>query len=94
MSKSEGNFYTLRDLLLKGHRASAIRFLLLSVPYRHQLNFTFDGLTESTNAVERLRTFHQRIREGKWNDADAPDAELPRSFGPAMKSLPPHSSTT
>ncbi|MBW4038673.1 MAG: cysteine--tRNA ligase, partial [Acidobacteria bacterium] len=56
MSKSEGNFYTLRDLLLKGHRASAIRFLLLSVPYRHQLNFTFDGLTESTNAIDRLRT--------------------------------------
>src|ERR1700733_13368745 len=76
MSKSEGNFYTLRDLLLKGHKASAIRFLLLSVPYRHQLNFTFDGLTESTNAVERLRTFYTRIREGKWSDADAPDAEL------------------
>jgi len=66
MSKSEGNFYTLRDLLLKGHRASAIRFLLLSVPYRHQLNFTFDGLTESTNAIDRLRTFHARIRDGKW----------------------------
>jgi len=66
MSKSEGNFYTLRDLLLKGYRASAIRFLLLSVPYRHQLNFTFDGLTESTNAIERLRTFHARISTGKW----------------------------
>jgi cysteinyl-tRNA synthetase len=66
MSKSEGNFYTLRDLLLKGYRASAIRFLLLSVPYRHQLNFTFDGLTESTNAVDRLRTFHQRILTGHW----------------------------
>ena len=67
MSKSEGNFYTLRDLLLKGYRASAIRFfLLLSVPYRHQLNFTFDGLTESTNAIERLRTFHARMRDGKW----------------------------
>ena len=64
MSKSEGNFYTLRDLLLKGHRASAIRFLLLSVPYRHQMNFTFDGLTESTNAVDRLRTFHQRMLKG------------------------------
>ncbi len=61
MSKSEGNFYTLRDLLLKGYRASAIRFLLMSVPYRHQLNFTFDGLTESTNAVERLRTFAGRM---------------------------------
>ena len=67
MSKSEGNFYTLRDLLLKGYRASAIRFLLLSVPYRHQLNFTFDGLTESTNAIDRLRTFHTRVRDGKWD---------------------------
>ena len=65
MSKSEGNFYTLRDLLLKGYKASAIRFLLLSVPYRHQLNFTFDGLRESTGAVERLRTFAGRMREGK-----------------------------
>jgi cysteinyl-tRNA synthetase len=66
MSKSEGNFFTLRDLLLKGYRASAIRFLLLSVPYRHQLNFTVDGLTESTNAVDRLRTFHARITSGHW----------------------------
>jgi cysteinyl-tRNA synthetase len=66
MSKSEGNFYTLRDLLLKGHRASAIRFLLLSVPYRQQLNFTFDGLAAETAAVDRLRTFHQRILTGNW----------------------------
>jgi cysteinyl-tRNA synthetase len=69
MSKSEGNFYTLRDLLLKGYRASAIRFLMLSVPYRHQLNFTFDGLMESTNAIDRLRTFHARIRDGKWPES-------------------------
>jgi cysteinyl-tRNA synthetase len=61
MSKSEGNFYTLRDLLLKGYKASAIRLALISVPYRHQLNFTFDGLVEATNAIERLRTFHQRL---------------------------------
>jgi cysteinyl-tRNA synthetase len=76
MSKSEGNFFTLRDLLLKGYRASAIRFLLLSVPYRHQLNFTFDGLTESTNAVDRLRTFNTRIKEGKWPDAPPADDTL------------------
>lgn len=61
MSKSEGNFYTLRDLLLKGYKASAIRLALISVPYRHQLNFTFEGLTEATNAIDRLRTFHQRL---------------------------------
>jgi len=66
MSKSEGNFYTLRDLLLKGYKASAIRLALVSVPYRHQLNFTFDGLTEATNAVERLRTFHQRLTTGNF----------------------------
>jgi cysteinyl-tRNA synthetase len=76
MSKSEGNFFTLRDLLLKGYRASAIRFLLLSVPYRHQLNFTLDGLTESTNAVDRLRTFNDRIRKGSWPDATSEDDSL------------------
>jgi cysteinyl-tRNA synthetase len=64
MSKSLGNFYTLRDLLLQGYKASAIRFQLSSVPYRNQLNFTFDGLTESTNAVERLRTFVARLKKG------------------------------
>jgi cysteinyl-tRNA synthetase len=62
MSKSEGNFYTLRDLLLKGYKASAIRMLLISVPYRQQLNFTFEGLAAETGAVERLRTFFQRIK--------------------------------
>ena len=66
MSKSEGNFYTLRDLLLKGYKASAIRLALISVPYRHQLNFTFDGLTEATAAIERLRTFHERLTKGTF----------------------------
>ncbi|MGD0889959.1 MAG: cysteine--tRNA ligase [Terracidiphilus sp.] len=66
MSKSEGNFFTLRDLLLKGYKASAIRLALISVPYRHQLNFTFDGLIEATNAIERLRTFHQRLTSGTF----------------------------
>jgi cysteinyl-tRNA synthetase len=66
MSKSEGNFYTLRDLLLRGYKASAIRMLLISVPYRQQLNFTFEGLAAETIAVERLRTFHERISGTKW----------------------------
>jgi cysteinyl-tRNA synthetase len=81
MSKSEGNFYTLRDLLLKGHRVSAIRFLLISVPYRNQMNFTFDSLLESTNAVDRLRTFQRRMKEGNWPEGlshgtSGTDAEL------------------
>jgi cysteinyl-tRNA synthetase len=66
MSKSEGNFYTLRDLLLKGYKASAIRLALISVPYRHQFNFTFDGLVEATAAIERLRTFKARLVSTNW----------------------------
>ena len=72
MSKSEGNFFTLRDLLLRGYKASAIRFLPLSVPYRHQLNFTFDGLAESTSAVDRLRTFRQRASARPWPAGENP----------------------
>jgi len=75
MSKSEGNFFTLRDLLLKGYKASAIRLALISVPYRHQLNFTFDGLTEATNAIERLRTFHQRITQARLAPGENPQIQ-------------------
>ncbi|HEX9255541.1 MAG TPA: cysteine--tRNA ligase, partial [Candidatus Angelobacter sp.] len=62
MSKSLGNFYTLRDLLLMGHKPSSIRYLLASVPHRKQLNFTFDGLRQAANAVERLRNFELRVQ--------------------------------
>jgi cysteinyl-tRNA synthetase len=72
MSKSEGNFYTLRDLLLKGYKASAIRLALISVPYRHQFNFTFDGLVEATAAVERLRTFKLRLTAGGYAPGENP----------------------
>jgi cysteinyl-tRNA synthetase len=75
MSKSEGNFYTLRDLLLKGFKASAIRLALISVPYRHQLNFTFDGLIEATSAIERLRTFKQRLVEGSFAAGENPELQ-------------------
>jgi cysteinyl-tRNA synthetase len=72
MSKSEGNFYTLRDLLLKGYKASAIRLALISVPYRHQLNFTFDSLIEATSAIERLRTFQRRLTQGSFAPGSNP----------------------
>src|SRR5580692_9308489 len=76
MSKSEGNFYTLRDLLLKGYKASAIRLALISVPYRHQLNFTFEGLTEATNAIDRLRTFHQRLAQGSFDAGETESIQV------------------
>ncbi len=66
MSKSLGNFFTLRDLVLKGHKPSSIRFLLASVPYRNQLNFTFDGLKQAAVSVERLRNFQQRLIAGHF----------------------------
>src|SRR5579884_2330335 len=68
MSKSLGNFFTLRDLVLKGHKPSSIRYLLSSVPYRHQLNFTFDGLQQAAASVERLRNFRQRLTTGRFGD--------------------------
>ncbi len=75
MSKSEGNFYTLRDLLLKGYKASAIRLALISVPYRHPLDFTFDSLTGATKAIERLRTFRERLTAAKVADGESPAIE-------------------
>ncbi len=76
MSKSLGNFYTLRDLLRKGYKPSAIRFLLLSVPYRRQLNFTMEGLQQATSSVARLRTFMARLQDEKLPSADT--AEMDR----------------
>ena len=61
MSKSLGNYYTLRDLVAKGHAPEAIRYLLASVPYRKTLNFTMDGLKSAAIAIERLRNFKLRL---------------------------------
>jgi cysteinyl-tRNA synthetase len=66
MSKSLGNFFTLRDLFGKGYKPSALRFALASVPYRKQLNFTFDGLQQAASSVERLRNFASRLAQGKF----------------------------
>lgn len=62
MSKSLGNFFTLRDLLDKGYNPIAIRYLLLSVHYRQQLNFTEDAVTAADNAVKRLNEFVGKLR--------------------------------
>jgi cysteinyl-tRNA synthetase len=66
MSKSLGNFFTLRDLFAKGYKPSALRFALASVPYRKQLNFTFDGLQQAASSVERLRNFADRLKQDKF----------------------------
>ena len=66
MSKSLGNFYTLRDLLELGYAPETVRFLLESVPYRNKLNFTMDGVKAAATAIERLRNFELRLKSEKF----------------------------
>jgi len=75
MSKSLGNFFTLRDLVLKGHKPSSIRYLLTSVPYRNQLNFTFDGLKQAAVSVDRLRNFRLRLSAGTFAPGSTPEMQ-------------------
>ncbi len=76
MAKSKGNFYTLRDLLEEGHDPAAVRYLLISVPYRQKLNFTLDGLRGAGVAVERIGNTLRRLRHTP--PADGP-GELPEA---------------
>ncbi len=70
MSKSLGNYFTLRDILGRGITPEAVRYLLAAVPYRKSLNFTFDGLKSATTAIERLRNFKFRLDTAKLNPGD------------------------
>jgi cysteinyl-tRNA synthetase len=68
MSKTLGNYYTLRDLLERGHQPETVRYLLSSVPYRKQLNFTMDGLKSAATAIERLRNYKLRLETGRFGE--------------------------
>src|SRR5437870_9543025 len=63
MSKSLGNFYTLRDVTAKGYSGREVRYALLRVHYRAQLNFTFEGMEESRQALTRIDEWLGRLRE-------------------------------
>jgi cysteinyl-tRNA synthetase len=90
MSKSLGNYYTLRDILEKhGYQPEAVRYLLASVPYRKQLNFTFDGLKSANTAIDRLRNFKLRVDtdrfpEGVNERMTARTAEACKAFTDGM----------
>ncbi|MDM7922900.1 MAG: cysteine--tRNA ligase [Pyrinomonadaceae bacterium] len=73
MSKSKGNFFTFRDLRDQGYSPRAIRYLLLSVPYRKQLNFTFEGLQGAEATVERLRNFRALVKDARVDDGSNAD---------------------
>jgi cysteinyl-tRNA synthetase len=66
MSKSLGNHFTLRDVLARGYPPETVRFQLAHVPYRRQLNFTFDGLKSAATAIDRLRNFKLRLDHEKF----------------------------
>ncbi len=72
MSKSLGNYYTLRDLIAKGYKPAAIRYLLASVPYRKPLNFTFGGLHQAQQSIDRLRNFRYRLTQEKFPAGENP----------------------
>jgi cysteinyl-tRNA synthetase len=76
MSKSLGNFYTLKDLLAKGVSPRAIRYALISVHYRQKLNFTFEGLEASASALKRID--EMRFRLGHVSEGEAADERIQR----------------
>ncbi len=62
MSKSLGNFYTLRDLLERGYKPKGLRYALLSTHYRQSMNFTLEGISGAENAVQRLLDFMNTLQ--------------------------------
>jgi cysteinyl-tRNA synthetase len=85
MSKSQGNFYTLRDLLKQGWDPLAVRYLLLSVHYRKQLNFSFKGLNQAQSALQRVNDFIQRLHEVP--DGGEENRELTEAAGQARRNF-------
>jgi cysteinyl-tRNA synthetase len=79
MSKSLGNFYTLRDLLDKGFTGREVRYALIRVNYRLQLNFTFDGMNEARQSLLRIDEWAERLRALAENSEPDPNYEPARS---------------
>jgi cysteinyl-tRNA synthetase len=86
MSKSLGNFYTLRDLLGQGQKAMAIRYSLLSTHYRQAQNFTLEGLAAAEAAVQRLQDFMANLQtaEGAGTPVDGLISNATRQFEEGM----------
>jgi cysteinyl-tRNA synthetase len=83
MSKSLGNFFTLRDLLKKGHDPMGIRYLLLSAHYRTKLNFTDKNLKSAENTVNKLRSFVQSVAD--YKSKSKPNSDLKKILDRARK---------
>lgn len=84
MSKSLGNFYTLRDLLAKGFTGSEVRYLLLQTHYRTQLNFTLGGLDAARASLQRLHDFVFRLQHVTEAQTTAPLPSFLEAFEEAL----------
>jgi len=89
MSKSKGNFYTLRDLIGKGHDPMAIRYALLCVHYRAPLNFTLDGLREAGEVLRKLKDcyFQCLNRRDSASGPGGPGPDCEAAFGKMLEAL-------
>jgi cysteinyl-tRNA synthetase len=84
MSKSLGNYYTLRDLLAKGYSGREIRYLLLTAHYRETFNFTLGGLDAARTALARLDECLGKLKEIAGGTAASPDEALLAAFTDAL----------
>ena len=84
MSKSLGNFFTLRDLLAKGFTGREVRYLLLTAHYRETFNFTLDGLTGAKTALARIDECVGKLRDLAGGASAPPEAKFTEAFGAAL----------
>ncbi len=89
MSKSDGNFYTLREILDKGYTGREIRYELIGTHYRRSLNFTFDSLNANRAALARLDDFYGKLQECVGDEKEAGDlpdwaVEMEKRFAAAL----------
>ncbi|MDQ6631730.1 MAG: cysteine--tRNA ligase [Verrucomicrobiota bacterium] len=84
MSKSEGNYFTLRDLLEKGFSGREIRYLLLSSHYREQFNFTLEGLQRARTTLARLDECLNKLRDSAGNSDGVADENLLQKISEAL----------
>jgi cysteinyl-tRNA synthetase len=87
MSKSLGNYFTLRDILAKGYSGTVVRYLLLSTHYRQQLNFTFDGLEGARGALERYNDFIGNLGDFAGGNSNGEAAAVLKTAGDGFETM-------
>lgn len=87
MSKSLGNYFTLRDILAKGYSGTVVRYLLMSTHYRQQLNFTFDGLDGARGALERYNDFVANLEDFAGGSSNGEAAGVLKAAGDGFEAM-------